>query len=311
MKKLLNLWKKGLFLSFIVTLLIGCTPEFSTDAPEPVPNSITEHTETPDRHSQFPVEPLEILDEIPEYSGEPFTPVNGNIPFFTDSEKATEPFETYSDLDNLGRCQTAYANICRELMPTEERSAIGHIRPSGWHTVKYDCIPDRYLYNRCHLIGYQLSGENDNEKNLITGTRYLNVEGMLPFENQVAEYVHETGHHVLYRVTPLFRDNNLLADGVLMEAESVEDNRISFNVFVYNRQPGVIIDYASGDSRQEPAAGSVQTKADYILNTSSKKIHRKDCSSVKGMSEKNKQKYSGSLDVLLQQGYTPCGSCNP
>ena len=162
----------------------------------------------------------------------------------------TTAFENYSDLDSLGRCGVAYANICRDIMPTEERGKIGMIKPSGWHTVKYDVIKDRYLYNRCHLIGYQLAGENANPKNLITGTRYLNVEGMLPFENLVADYVNNTGNHVLYRVTPMFSGSNLVANGVLIEAKSVEDNGggILFNVYCYNVQPGVGINYENGDS---------------------------------------------------------------
>jgi DNA-entry nuclease len=194
------------------------------------------------------------LDEIltsSSYSGEPYTEVNGNVPYFDESDLTTEAFETYSELDELGRCGVAYANICTELMPTEERGTIGQIKPSGWHTVRYDDLIDgKYLYNRCHLIGYQLAGENANEKNLITGTRYLNVEGMLPFENQVSDYVKQTDNHVLYRVTPVFEGENLLATGVLMEALSVEDDGagVSFCVFVYNVQPGIEIDYATGDS---------------------------------------------------------------
>lgn len=185
-------------------------------------------------------------------SGRTYEERNGNIPEFDESEYTTEPFARYSELDKLGRCGTAYANVCRELMPTGEREPIGHIKPSGWHTVKYpEVIEDNYLYNRCHLIGYQLTGENDNEKNLITGTRYFNVEGMLPFENMVADYVRETGNHVLYRVTPVFEGDNLVASGVQMEAWSVEDAGagICFNVFVYNIQPGIEIDYATGESR--------------------------------------------------------------
>lgn len=177
--------------------------------------------------------------------------VNGNIPEFSEDELTTEPFETYSELDELGRCGVAYANICQELMPTEKRGDIGMIKPTGWHTVRYDdLISDKYLYNRCHLIGYQLAGENANEKNLITGTRYFNVTGMLPFEDEVADYVHETNNHVLYRVTPVYDGNNLVADGVQMEALSVEDDGegVCFNVFVYNVQPGIIIDYATGNS---------------------------------------------------------------
>lgn len=190
---------------------------------------------------------------IPEYSKKTYVEVNHNRPYFTDDELTTEPFEVYSELDSLGRCGAAYANVCQELMPTKERGQIGKVKPSGWHTVKYPgVIKDLYLYNRCHLIGFQLAGENANEKNLITGTRHLNVEGMLPFENEVADYVDETNHHVLYRVTPVFTDDNLVADGVLMEAYSVEDfgEGVSFCVFIYNVQPGIEIDYRTGESRK-------------------------------------------------------------
>ena len=206
------------------------------------------------------------LDAIPAYDGKAYVAVNNNEPFFTDSDMTTTAFENYSDLDSLGRCGVAYANICKEIMPTEERGKIGMIKPSGWHTVKYDVIKDRYLYNRCHLIGYQLAGENANPKNLITGTRYLNVEGMLPFENLVADYVNNTGNHVLYRVTPMFSDSNLVANGVLIEAKSVEDNGggILFNVYCYNVQPGVGINYENGDSWLDgttPQEQSAQTGA--------------------------------------------------
>lgn len=193
--------------------------------------------------------------DIPEYSGKAYCEVNDNVPYFSDDELVTEAFENYSELDSLGRCGVAYANICKELMPTKERGEIGMVKPSGWHTVKYsDRIDGNYLYNRCHLIAYQLAGENANEKNLITGTRYLNVTGMLPFENEVADYVESTGNHVLYRVTPVFDGDNLVASGVLMEAESVDDKGagVCFNVYVYNVQPGVVIDYATGDSEADP-----------------------------------------------------------
>lgn len=187
---------------------------------------------------------------IPEYSGNPYVELNGNVPYFTDEELSTTAFELYSELDSLGRCGACYANVCKEIMPTEERGSIGMVKPTGWHTVKYDCITDRYLYNRCHLIGYQLAGENANEKNLITGTRYLNVDGMLPFENEVADYVDETDNHVLYRVTPVFSDDNLVASGVIIEAKSVEDKGagVQFNVYCYNVQPGISIDYIDGQS---------------------------------------------------------------
>lgn len=189
-------------------------------------------------------------EAIPEYSGNPYVELNGNVPYFTDEELSTTAFELYSELDSLGRCGACYANICKEIMPTEERGSIGMVKPTGWHTVKYDCITDRYLYNRCHLIGYQLAGENANEKNLITGTRYLNVDGMLPFENEVADYVDETDNHVLYRVTPVFSDYNLVASGVIIEAKSVEDKGagVQFNVYCYNVQPGISIDYIDGQS---------------------------------------------------------------
>ena len=190
------------------------------------------------------------LSNIPEYNGEPYIAVNGNVPFFEDTEVTAISFEEYSDLDNLGRCGVAMASVGQDIMPTEERGSIGQIKPVGWHTVKYDCVDGKYLYNRCHLLGYQLTGENANERNLITGTRYLNVDGMLPFENMVADYVMETGNHVMYRVTPIYTGNNLVADGVLMEGYSVEDQGkgITFCVYVYNVQPGVRIDYATGDS---------------------------------------------------------------
>ena len=191
------------------------------------------------------------LNNLPEYSGEAYVELNDNVPSFSKKDMTTKAFEKYSELDDLGRCGTAYANVCRETMPTEERGNIGMIKPSGWQTVKYDNVDGKYLYNRCHLIGYQLTAENANEKNLITGTRYLNIEGMLPFENMVADYIDETDNHVLYRVTPIFKGDNLLASGVQMEAYSVEDKGkgVSFNVYCYNVQPGIEINYSDGTSR--------------------------------------------------------------
>lgn len=204
------------------------------------------------------------LESIPEYSEEPYVVLNDNEPDFAKSELTEESFENYSELDSLGRCGVAYACIGQDLMPTKKRESIGQVKPSGWQTVKYDIVDGKYLYNRCHLIGFQLSGENANEKNLITGTRYMNVDGMLPFENMVADYVKETNNHVLYRVTPLYDGDNLLADGVQMEAMSVEDGGegVSYNVFVYNNQPGISIDYATGESSlagKAPAAPEKQT----------------------------------------------------
>lgn len=191
------------------------------------------------------------LNNLPAYSGEAYVELNDNVPSFSKKDMTTKAFEKYSELDDLGRCGTAYANVCRETMPTEERGNIGMIKPSGWHTVKYDNVDGKYLYNRCHLIGYQLTGENASEQNLITGTRYMNVEGMLSFENMVADYVENTDNHVLYRVTPIFKGDNLLVSGVQMEAYSVEDKGkgVSFNVYCYNVQPGITIDYTNGDSK--------------------------------------------------------------
>lgn len=198
------------------------------------------------------------VEEIPEYSGKPYIELNHNIPQFDLGELSVLEFELYSLQDIFGRCGRAFANISPKTMPSEERGEIGMIRPSGWQTVRYDFVDGAYLYNRCHLIGFQLAGENANERNLITGTRYMNVEGMLPFENKVANYVRETGNHVLYRVTPIYKGNNLVASGVQMEALSVEDGGIGirFHVYVYNVQPGVVIDYATGDSWAEEGAAA-------------------------------------------------------
>ena len=255
------------------------------------------------------------LASVPEYQGEAYVVLNQNVPDFTEDELTTEPFEMYSPLDSLDRCGVAVANVCREIMPTEERGSIGMVKPSGWHTVKYDVIKDKYLYNRCHLIGYQLSGENANKGNLITGTRYLNMEGMLPFENAVAEYVENTGNHVLYRVTPIFEGDDLVAKGVQMEAMSVEDDGkgIMFHVFCYNVQPGVEINYHDGSSRMiEEESGTPAGEGEiYICNTGTMKYHTPDCSSAIEMKAKNKKVYTGSEQQLEAEGYSPCKNCNP
>ena len=250
------------------------------------------------------------LEDIPAYAGDPYVVIDGNQPDFPEEDQtSTESFETYSPLDALGRCGVAYANIGRDLMPTEDRESISSVTPTGWINKQYD---GEYLYNRCHLIGFQLAGENANEENLITGTRYMNVDGMLPFENLVADYVTETDNHVLYRVTPVFEGQNLVASGVQMEAWSVEDggDGVCFNVYVYNVQPGVTIDYATGESWQEgaePSDGDVT----YILNTNSHKFHYPDCAGVANMSDANKETYTSSREDLIAQGYEPCGQCNP
>ena len=248
-----------------------------------------------------------------EYEGEASVAVNGGIPFFTTEEITTEAFETYAPLDSLGRCGTAFANVCEGIMPTGERGSISSVKPTGWHSAEYDIVPEGYLYNRCHLIGYQLAGENANEENLITGTRYMNVEGMLPWENLVAEYVEETGNHVLYRVTPDFQGENLVASGVWMEAYSVEDEGagVCFNVYCYNVQPGIQIDYATGESREDTSWTGPEAGYDYILNTNTMKFHRPSCSSVSAMSEKNREYYAGDREALTEEGYEPCQRCNP
>lgn len=263
------------------------------------------------------------LDNVPEYSGTPYVYINDNVPYFTEEDKENvEAFETYSELDYLGRCGVSYANVCQEIMPTEERQGIGQVKPSGWHTVKYNEIIDgNYLYNRCHLIGYQLAGENDNYKNLITGTRYLNVVGMLDFENMVSDYVHETNNHVLYRVTPYFEGTNLVASGVQIEAWSVEDGGrgICFNVYCYNVQPGIEIDYATGDSHistsseiQDSESTSLvvaHEEQTFVVNTNTRKFHLPGCESVGDIKEKNKQEFTGSREELIEQGYSPCQRC--
>ena len=252
------------------------------------------------------------LDTIPEYSGEAYVAINGNEPDFAEKDLTTKSYEFYSELDHLGRCGVTVACLGQDLMPTEDRESISHVKPSGWVQGQYDFVDGNSLYNRCHLIGFQLAGENANEKNLITGTRYMNTIGMLPFENMVADYIKETGNHVMYRVTPIYDSGNLVASGVQMEGYSVEDegDGIYFNVYAYNVQPGVEIDYATGENQAvvTEETGEVQ---DFVLNTGSKKFHLPDCSGLNQTKEKNKQEYEGTREMLLAQGYEPCKSCNP
>lgn len=263
------------------------------------------------------------LSAIPEYAGEPYVVVNDNRPLFSEEEKAlTTSLESYSELDALGRCGVAFANIGTDLMPTKERGEISNVKPTGWQNTRYDFVDQESLYNRCHLIGFQLSGENDNEKNLITGTRYMNTEGMLPFENRVREYVRKTKNHVLYRVTPIFEGTNAVASGVEMEAFSVEDDGegISFHVYVYNVQPGVSIDYATGENQLAVSGENIADSlgktdngegSDYVLNTNTKKFHKPTCESVFDMREKNKKEVFSTREEIIAQGYEPCGKCKP
>lgn len=260
---------------------------------------------------------------VPAYDGTAYVAVNDNVPFFTEEELSSASYETYGELDPLGRCTVCVASVGQDLMPAEERGNIGAVKPTGWHTVKYDFVDGKYLYNRCHLIGYQLTGENANEKNLITGTRYLNIEGMLPFENMVTDYVKETDQHVMYRVTPVFEGDNLLAAGVLMEGKSVEDNGegVLFCVFAYNVQPGVSIDYATGESSadgtivndtsaQEETSQSEETQT-YVLNTNTHKFHKPGCYSVEKIKPENYAEFTGTREEAIAYGYDPCKNCNP
>ena len=285
------------------------------------------------------------LAEVPPYAGKPSVEVNGNVPFFTLDDLARGAFEEYSPLDQLGRCGVAFALIGRETMPHEERGSIGMVKPSGWHTVRYDGLVDgNYLYNRCHLIAFSLAGENENERNLITGTRSMNTQGMLPYEERVADYIDRTGNHVLYRSTPVFEGDELVARGVLLEAQSVEDGGagVRFCAWCYNVEPGVEIDYATGESVLASSAGAPSSVASersesgglaepaddavdvaevdeaaeaevrtYVLNTNTRKFHHPDCSSVGDMAEHNKRIVEATRQQVIDEGFEPCKRCNP
>ena len=314
------------------------SPDESTEAdepeakPEPKPEAEPAPAEKPKPKPRTSAQKF-TADDIPAYSGNYYVPVNDNIPFFSKKDLVVRDLESYSKLDSLGRCGVAISCIGTETMPTEERKSIGDVRPSGWVMKKYDFVDGKYLYNRCHLIGFQLAGENANDRNLITGTRSFNVQGMLPFENMVADYVDQTGAHVLYRVTPIFKGDELVARGVLMEARSIEDSGagVCFNVFVYNVEPGVVINYATGDNHADKKHSSATNsssssssnntqsnnssqqspKVTYVLNTNSHKFHYPECSSVDSMSEKNKKEVKDTREHIIAQGYEPCGRCNP
>lgn len=295
-----------------------------TEVTSPAKNDTTKpaETDTPQAGTADPSGTV-TLANLPAYSGQVYTILNDNKPVF--NSMTTESYEFYSELDELGRCGVTEACIGRDIMPTEPRGEIGHIKPTGWQTAKYDksVIKDMYLYNRCHLIGFQLTGENDNVRNLITGTRYMNMDGMAPFENDTAAYIKETGNHVMYRVTPVFSGDNLVADGVQMEAMSVEDNGagICFNVFIYNVQPGITIDYVTGNNALATAVVTTAPKPttapgqgvvkEYVLNTSTKKFHEPSCNSAKKIIDANRQDYTGTREELLEKGYDACKQCNP
>lgn len=251
---------------------------------------------------------------IPAYAGEASAIVHDDVPYFTQTELSEETPELFSELDELGRAGAAMERLGPETLPSEPRGSIGMIRPSGWHLVKYDIVDGQYLYNRCHLIAYELSGVNAEERNLITGTRYLNVSGMLPYENKTADYIRSSGYHVLYRVTPVYEGDNLVASGVLMEAESIEDEGagLSFCVYCYNVQPGVVIDYSDGSSHlEEEPEESAEPVMNYVLNTNTHRFHYPWCDSVSEMKDKNREEYTGLRSTLIAEGYVPCGRCNP
>lgn len=317
--------------------------------PQSAPAEDTNQQETEAVGENRPVTDDGVLSyrDVPAFEGNPYVYVNDGEPTFTDEQRAAEPgHEHYGELDELGRCTAAFAVVGPETQPTEKRGSIGEIRPSGWQMAKYDFVEGKYLFNRCHLLGYQLTGENANPQNLITGTRYLNIQGMLPFENAVADYVDATGNHVLMAVMPVFEGSELVARGVHMMAESVEDGGegVAFNVFCYNVQPGVVIDYGTGESMLEEdatplpdvsgaesapdtasegagageasekgATGSAEGKGttEYVLNTNSKKFHLPSCSSVDQMSPKNREDVEDTRENLIANGYDPCKRCNP
>lgn len=261
------------------------------------------------------------------YCGEPYYEL-GVEPSFSDGQYESDSYIALSELDHLGRCGAAEMKVTYDMLPEKERGIIGHVKPSGWHTVKYpEVIPDLYLYNRCHLLAYSLSGLNDEERNLITGTRYLNVEGMLPFEQRVLEYVRDTKDDVLYRVTPVYSGDNLVCDGVLMEAASCDRGKLQFAVYCYNVQPGIMIDYATGASRlgdasrqqseekvmseREEAETSGKESVDYVVNKNTGKYHEPSCPSVEEMKPSNRMDYCGTSEELEEQGYEPCKRCKP
>ncbi len=250
-----------------------------------------------------------LTDILPIYSDKPYAEINNNIPFFKDYEIISGSFEYYSTLDELGRCDVCMASIGTDIMPTKKRESISSVTPSGWQSVMYDNIDGDYLYNRCHLIGFQLTGENANERNLITGTRYMNVDGMLPFENMICDYIKKTGNNVMYRVTPVFTDNNLVADGVLLEAYSIEDygKGICLCVYCYNVQPNIKIDYATGNSSYSVTQSETNENNNISTNTvyrtpSGKRYHLDaECG--------GKNSYQVTLEDATNSGLTPCNKC--
>jgi len=309
-------------------------PDISAKEELPVENENAEE-DSPAPETSIPVVPIKSADFIiPTYCGTEVVQINNNTPSFPNLDGSMSDYVVFSELDSLGRCGVAEGYLGPDILATEERGSIGMIKPSGWHTVKYDFVDGKYLYNRCHLIAFELCGINDDERNLITGTRYLNLDGMLNYENQVCWYIRNSGNHVYYRVTPWYEGDNLVASGVQIEARSVEDNGngICLNVFCFNVQPGVVIDYLTGESYAELQSGEQQNDEQqsetgsriiesevftpsegvtYILNTNTMRFHLVDCQSVQDMKDSNRQEYFGSREELIEDGYVPCGRCHP
>ena len=302
----------ALLMALALTLLCACA---APQPPAPIQQNPAQSGAAAEKAEKKGESGAFFLEDMPEYAGEPYVVVNDNVPYFTEDDLTTESFEYYDELDAFNRCGVTIACVGQDLMPTEDRGSIGQVKPTGWQTVKYENVDGKYLYNRCHLIGFQLTGENANERNLITGTRAMNVDGMLPFENMVADYVKETENHVLYRVTPIFVEEEMVARGVLMEAVSVEDKGegVEFCVYVYNNQPGILIDYATGESTLAPEEEETQNEEEltYILNTSSQKFHFADCGGVDTIKEENRSVFTGSRADVVAAGYEPCGRCKP
>ena len=305
--------RQGILALLVCLLLAGCVPASPPQSQGGGLVDLPVGTLTDEPSTAPAAEFVYTPESFPDYSGDPFVAINGNVPSFTEDELTTNSYEFYSDLDALGRCGVTEACIGQDLMPTDARGSISSVKPTGWVQAQYDFVDGKSLYNRCHLIGFQLTGENANKYNLITGTRYLNIDGMLSFENMVADYVKETGNHVLYRVTPNFVGDELVARGVFMEGMSVEDKGegVCYYVYAYNVQPGVGIDYATGESWLEQTSSSSEDAAVYILNTKSKKFHQPDCSGISSINDENRQKVRISRSELISQGYTACGTCKP
>lgn len=301
---------KKLLIALLLSLTFtGCVSNTEVNTNETVQENIEQEIES-SQDASF------SKTDLPEFEGQSFIIINNDIPYFTEEKLSEEPFIRLSELDDLGRCGTAYMCAGPETLPTEERGEIGHVKPSGWNQEKYPELIEKpgYLYNRGHLLMYALSGLNDDERNLITSTRYLNIEGMLENEDQVLDYINQTGEHVLYRVTPMYDGNNLVASGVLIEAKSVESDGLALCRYAFNAQPGIEINYADGSSwvsGEVPNEDPIAEEITYVGNKNTKIFHRSDCDSVLDMKPKNKVMFTDAREDIISDGYSPCKRCNP